>query len=118
MKSNGEDLVFYLQCTEQVRNGCLRSLRPADIVRLFSMLRIKGTVSGTSEISKDLKKSLKDEIFKIIQKCKKGQNEINKCLIKCLQNVIRCQIHLVLNLEFVKFLLKSHLSARFYHFAK
>lgn len=77
------------------------------MVRLFSTLRIKGTVSGASEISKDLRKSLKDEILKIIQKCKKGQNEINKCLIKCLQNVIRCQIHLVLNLEFMKSIKKS-----------
>lgn len=60
-------------------------------------------ISGASEISEDLKKNSKDEILKIIQKCKKRQNEINKRLIKCLQNVILCQIHLVLNLEFVKF---------------
>ena len=31
------------------------------------------------------------------------QHEINKCLIKCLQNIRLCQIHLVLNLEFMKF---------------
>lgn len=28
---------------------------------------------------------------------------MNKCLIKDLQNVILCQIHLTLSLEFVKF---------------
>lgn len=93
MRFNGEDHVFYLQCTKQVRNGCLCSLRPADIAGLFSTMGIKGMISGASEISEDLRKSLKDEILKIIQKCKKRQNEINKCFIKCLQNVILCQIH-------------------------
>lgn len=59
IRFNGEDHVSYLQCTKQVTDGCLHSLKPAKIARLFSTLSIKAITSDTSEISKDLKKEFK-----------------------------------------------------------
>ena len=49
---------------QQMGNECMstHSLGPADIARLFSTLSIKGIIPGASEISKDLRNSLKDEI--------------------------------------------------------
>ena len=90
---------------EMVMNEYLCSLGPKDIVRLFYTLSIKGLIPEAYGISEDLNNSLKVEIKKkkaIHSKMQKGQTEINKCLTKCFQNVIICQIYLVLNLEIKK----------------
>lgn len=117
---------------KRVTNEHLCSVGPEDTARQFYTLSTEGIgigtgwpvsvngrcsvhlveeMNGVCGISRDLEANLKAEILKqnktIHSKVKKGQTEINKWFVKCLQNVIICQIHPGLNLEFMKYWLYS-----------